>query len=52
MTFDKLYGCLQVTKSRGVVVLVGLSEDPKKVPIMNAAVREITIKGSFAYAYE
>ena len=49
---DKLYGWLQATKSRGVVVLVGLAEDPMSVPIMNAALREITIKGSNAYANE
>lgn len=39
----------QATHSGGVVVLVGLGSELATVPLINAAVREVDIRGVFRY---
>ena len=44
-----LRSCLQATRSGGVVVLVGLGAPEIKMPIVDASVREVDIRGIFRY---
>ena len=39
----------QATRSGGVVVLVGLGSEMATIPLINAAVREVDIRGVFRY---
>lgn len=39
----------QATRPGGVVVVVGLSSEMANIPLMNAAVREVDIRGVFRY---
>lgn len=39
----------QATRPGGVVVVVGLGSEMVKIPLMNAAVREVDIRGVFRY---
>lgn len=39
----------QATRPGGVVVVVGLSSEMVNIPLMNAAVREVDIRGIFRY---
>lgn len=41
---------LQATANGGCVVMVGMQPDEVTVPLLNAAVREVDIKGTFRYA--
>ena len=41
---------LQATKSGGTALLVGLGKPTTEVPITNAAIREVDIRGVFRYA--
>lgn len=43
---------LQATKSGGVAVLVGMGPPEVKVPLINALIREVDIRGVFRYANE
>lgn len=40
---------IQVTRSGGVIVLVGMGSDQVKVPLVKACIREIDIRGVFRY---
>ena len=42
--------CLQATKSGGVLLVVGLGAPTNELPIIDAAIREVDIRGVFRYA--
>ncbi len=41
---------LQATKSGGCLLLVGMGPAELRVPLLNAAIREVDIRGVFRYA--
>ena len=41
---------MQATESGGVLVLVGLGAPVVKIPVVDASVREVDIRGIFRYA--
>lgn len=43
------YSCFQATRSGGVVVVVGLGNQMVTLPLINAATREVDIRGVFRY---
>lgn len=47
-----LYMPNQVTKSGGVVVLVGMGASEVQVPLIRALIREVDIRGVFRYVNE
>lgn len=47
-----MYWLLQATKSGGVAVIVGMGASEVKIPLVNALVREVDIRGIFRYANE
>jgi threonine dehydrogenase-like Zn-dependent dehydrogenase len=42
----------QATKAGGVLVLVGMGANEVKVPLVNAGIKELDIRGVFRYANE
>jgi hypothetical protein len=50
MCEQKLQNILQATRSGGMLVLVGRGPPDILIPIVNASVREIDIRGIFRYA--
>lgn len=43
------YSSFQATRSGGVVVVVGLGSPMVTIPLINAATREVDIRGVFRY---
>lgn len=43
-------GCIKYTRQGGAVILVGMGKEEMKLPVLDAACREIDIKGVFRYA--
>ncbi|XP_029354072.1 sorbitol dehydrogenase [Echeneis naucrates] len=46
---SSIQSAIYATRSGGVVVLVGLGSEMASVPLVNAAVREVDIRGTFRY---
>ncbi|GLD71843.1 sorbitol dehydrogenase [Lates japonicus] len=46
---SSIQSAIYATRSGGVVVLVGLGSEMATVPLINAAVREVDIRGVFRY---
>ena len=50
-TYLCVWPCPQATRSGGVMVAVGLDPPEVRLPVTNAAMREVDIRGTFSYGH-